>query len=178
MGEGSERRIINAVAPIRICDLGGWTDTWFAERGAVMNFGVYPYAEVQIYVSERQGDGRGRISIHVENFGERYTLEQGAIEYDRHPLIEAAIDIMELPEHLSFDINLYSEAPAGCSTGTSASVTGSRRRSWACNAAFRTSSPRPTVAAASSRCFTIRTRPYLSCTCRTPCGGNSRSVCC
>ncbi|HEO70559.1 MAG TPA: GHMP kinase [Candidatus Hydrogenedentes bacterium] len=123
MGEGSERRIINAVAPIRICDLGGWTDTWFAERGAVMNFGVYPYAEVQIYVSERQGDGRGRISIHVENFGERYTLEQGAIEYDRHPLIEAAIDIMELPEHLSFDINLYSEAPAGCSTGTSASVT-------------------------------------------------------
>ena len=30
-------RIINAVAPIRICDNGGWTDTWFAGRGKVFN---------------------------------------------------------------------------------------------------------------------------------------------
>ena len=34
------RRVINAMAPIRICDLGGWTDTWFAETGAVFNIGV------------------------------------------------------------------------------------------------------------------------------------------
>ena len=26
-------QIINSVAPIRVCDNGGWTDTWFAERG-------------------------------------------------------------------------------------------------------------------------------------------------
>lgn len=127
MGQGvretmEQRRIINAVAPIRICDLGGWTDTWFAERGAVLNFGVYPYAEVQIYVSENAGAGKGRITIHAENFGERYNIEPGLEQYDRHPLLEAAIDIMELPEHLSFEVNLYSQAPAGCSTGTSASV--------------------------------------------------------
>jgi len=24
-------RIINSTAPIRVCDNGGWTDTWFAE---------------------------------------------------------------------------------------------------------------------------------------------------
>ena len=43
-------RIINSVAPIRICDNGGWTDTWFAEHGKIFNIGVYPYAEVQIEV--------------------------------------------------------------------------------------------------------------------------------
>ncbi len=121
------RRVINAVAPIRICDLGGWTDTWFAEEGAVLNFGVYPYAEVQIYVSEQpqcDAGGCGRITIHAENFGDRYQIDPlPAIEYDRHPLLEASIDIMELPPNLSFEINLYSSVPAGCSTGTSAAVT-------------------------------------------------------
>jgi len=42
--------IINSVAPIRICDNGGWTDTWFAGHGQIFNIGVYPYAEVQIAV--------------------------------------------------------------------------------------------------------------------------------
>ncbi|MFO7976893.1 MAG: GHMP kinase [Candidatus Hydrogenedentota bacterium] len=116
------RRVINAMAPIRICDLGGWTDTWFAETGAVFNIGVYPYAEVQIYVREMQSDAP-RIVIHAENYDERYAVDPQNIEYDRHPLLEASIDIMELPENLSFEINLYSRAPGGCSTGTSAAIT-------------------------------------------------------
>ncbi|MBI4557033.1 MAG: GHMP kinase [Candidatus Hydrogenedentes bacterium] len=111
------------MAPIRVCDLGGWTDTWFADTGAVLNIGVYPYAEVQIYVSESQPDAAPRITIEAENYGDRYFIEPGKIEYDRHPLLEASIDIMQLPKTLSFRINLYCAAPAGCSTGTSAAVT-------------------------------------------------------
>lgn len=118
----TRRRVINAMAPIRICDLGGWTDTWFAETGAVLNIGVYPYAEVQIYVKETESDAP-RIVIHAENYDERYAIDPRNIEYERHPLLEASIDIMELPEHLSFEINLYSRAPGGCSTGTSAAIT-------------------------------------------------------
>jgi len=34
------QRIINCVAPIRICDNGGWTDTWFAKTGKIFNIGV------------------------------------------------------------------------------------------------------------------------------------------
>jgi len=117
-----KRRIINAVAPIRICDLGGWTDTWFAETGCVLNIGVYPYAEVQIYVSETEKGKEGSIVINAENFNERYAIQPPAGTYDRHPLLEASIDIMELPRSLSFEVNLYSSAPAGCSTGTSAAV--------------------------------------------------------
>ncbi|HNT87004.1 MAG TPA: GHMP kinase, partial [Candidatus Hydrogenedentes bacterium] len=120
--EDGQTRIINAMAPIRICDLGGWTDTWFAGTGAVFNIGVYPYAEVQIYARETPPGQDREIAIHAENFGDRYVLDPGPIEYDRHPLLEACIDIMEIPENLSFEINLYSSAPAGCSTGTSAAV--------------------------------------------------------
>ena len=65
-------RVINATAPIRICDLGGWTDTWFAEHGLVFNIGVYPYAEVQIRVSHGRSEAGGRITINAENFGDRY----------------------------------------------------------------------------------------------------------
>ena len=122
IGKTSKSRIINAVAPIRICDLGGWTDTWFAETGSVCNIGVYPYAEVQVYAHPSPSKGRPRIVINAENFGDRYAIDPDNIVYDRHPLLEASIDILNL-RGLSFEVNLFSQAPAGCSTGTSAAIT-------------------------------------------------------
>jgi D-glycero-alpha-D-manno-heptose-7-phosphate kinase len=116
-------RIINSIAPIRICDLGGWTDTWFAEYGYVLNIGVYPYAEVQMKVFQRKRMDRHRVIIDAENFGERYEIDADHLVYDRHPLLEAAIDLVGVPKDLYFDVNLYSEAPSGASTGTSAAIT-------------------------------------------------------
>jgi len=115
-----QRRIINAMAPIRVCDLGGWTDTWFADAGAVCNIAVYPFAEVQVYAFPGRTEVR-QITINAENYGERYTLHPDPGVYDKHPLLEASIDILELPD-LRLDIDLYSAAPAGCSTGTSAAI--------------------------------------------------------
>jgi len=118
--------IINSAAPIRICDNGGWTDTWFAEHGKIFNIGVYPYAEVQIavYDADKVND---RIVINAENYGERYVvdpeLHSSEHGWNRHPLLEAAIEYMRIPEHLAFEITIYSEAPAGASTGTSSAVT-------------------------------------------------------
>jgi D-glycero-alpha-D-manno-heptose-7-phosphate kinase len=43
--------------------------------------------------------------------------------WDKHPLLEAAVETMRLPRDLAFEINIYSDAPAGASTGTSAAVT-------------------------------------------------------
>lgn len=114
-------KTINSVAPIRVCDNGGWTDTWFAGTGRVFNIGVYPYAEVQIDVCPWDG-GDERIVIHAENFGERYAIRPEKGGWDRHPLLEAAIERMQVPEKLSFVITIYSEAPVGGSTGTSAAV--------------------------------------------------------
>jgi D-glycero-alpha-D-manno-heptose-7-phosphate kinase len=115
-------RIINSVAPIRICDNGGWTDTWFAGHGKIFNIGVYPYAEVQVEVFP-PGDKEERIVINAENFGERYAMHPETPGWDRHPLIEAAIRRMGIPDDFRFEVTIFSEAPGGASTGTSAAVT-------------------------------------------------------
>jgi len=116
-------RIINSVAPIRICDNGGWTDTWFAGHGKIFNIGVYPYVEVQIEVHPRQTQ-EDRVILHAENFGDRYAVfpKSERHEWIHHPLLEAAIDCMDVPADLAVQISIFSEAPAGCSTGTSAAV--------------------------------------------------------
>jgi len=114
-------RVINSVAPIRICDNGGWTDTWFAGYGEIFNIAVYPYAEVQIAVSE-QAAASPRITINAENYGHRYTIDKPHGVYDKNPLLEAAIEFMHIPEHCHLDVTIFSEAPVGCSTGTSAAV--------------------------------------------------------
>lgn len=113
--------IVNAVAPIRVCDIGGWTDTWFSGSGAIFNIAVYPYAEVQVHCSPEL-DSSDRVGLTVENFGDTYLVDRSTSDYCKHPLLEAAIDLMSLPEDLSVRINIYSDAPPGASTGTSAAV--------------------------------------------------------
>lgn len=117
-----ETTIINAVAPIRICDNGGWTDTWFAGHGKIFNIGVYPYAEVQIAVRAEAANAQPRLVINAENYGERYLVNPEK-RWDRHPLLEAAIEYMRIPPGLSLELTIFSEAPSGASTGTSAAVT-------------------------------------------------------
>lgn len=119
---GCPLRIINASAPIRICDIGGWTDTWFAERGAVLNIGVYPFVHAQMFVYDRSSREE-RIVVFAENYGERFAVdsERPAPE-SKHALLEAAFSIMDVPEDTAIEVHLHSEAPAGASTGTSAAV--------------------------------------------------------
>ncbi len=119
--EHSPQRIIHSVAPIRICDNGGWTDTWFAEYGTIFNIGVCPCAEVEIQIFEI-GDVDDRIVIHAENYGERFAVAPVGGDWTHHPLLEAAVEYMEVPDD-AFELTIYCDAPAGCSTGTSAAVT-------------------------------------------------------
>ena len=114
-------RIVNSAAPIRVCDNGGWTDTWFARYGKVFSIAVYPYAEVQMRVYAHHGE-RARITINAENYGQRYTIAEPQGVYDKHQLLEAAIDYMQVPADVAIEVSIHSEAPAGCSTGTSAAV--------------------------------------------------------
>lgn len=115
------QRIVNGVAPIRICDNGGWTDTWFAKHGKIFNMAVSPYVEVQIEAYGRH-TRPDRVTIYAENYGERYTMHYGEPGWDRHPLIEATIERVGVPQDLAIEVSLYSQAPSGASTGTSAAV--------------------------------------------------------
>ena len=113
-------RVVNSVAPIRVCDNGGWTDTWFARQGSIFNIGVYPYAEVQVQVFE---DGPPGIVLHAENYAARYAVTPPPSPWGPHPLLEAAIAYMKVPGQLRLELTIHSEAPTGMGTGTSAAVT-------------------------------------------------------
>lgn len=113
--------IVKCTAPIRICDLGGWTDTWFAESGKVLNIAVFPSVEVSVRVRER-GAGESTFRIYAENYGDVYDLDAGSAAWSKHPLIEAACRSFSFDESIHLDVAINSEAPAGASTGTSAAV--------------------------------------------------------
>ena len=85
-------KIINSVAPIRICDNGGWTDTWFAGHGSIFNIGVYPYTEVQIKVFSRN-DLRDAIVVNAENYGDRFIVQKGNRDWSHHPLLKLLLNI-------------------------------------------------------------------------------------
>ena len=82
------QRIINCVAPIRICDNGGWTDTWFAKSGKIFNIGVYPYVEVQVEVFRNDAPAQ-QIVVFAENYGQRFAVSGAQSAWDQHPLLFA-----------------------------------------------------------------------------------------
>jgi hypothetical protein len=81
-------RIINSSAPTRICDNGGWTDTWFAQYGTVFNIVVSPVVEVQLRIFSEHGSS-SPITINAQNYNQRYSIAQPNGTYGKHPLIEA-----------------------------------------------------------------------------------------
>lgn len=120
-------RLIHSHAPIRICDNGGWTDTWFAGHGAVCNIAVSPGASVQIAATPR-APGAPHVTLHVINYDQRIHYEPAAwgsrAPFDHpHPLLAAALAEIVPPDDLALDIEIASPIPAGASTGTSAAVT-------------------------------------------------------
>ena len=64
-----------------------------------------------------------RVMIHADNYGESWEAAYPSESYGKHPLLEATVGYMGLPDDVSAEISIFSEAPGGCSTGTSAAVT-------------------------------------------------------
>ncbi|MHA1985685.1 MAG: GHMP family kinase ATP-binding protein [Promethearchaeota archaeon] len=104
-------------APVRICDIGGWTDTWYCPNGAVFNICVDLYSYVRIVPSITKS-----ITIVAENLNlqtEINNLEK--IEYDGNlDLLKSAVKRLGIRKGAK--IFVRSEAPPGSGTGTSASV--------------------------------------------------------
>ena len=94
-------RIINSVAPIRVADNGGWTDTWFAKTGKIFNIGVYPYVEVQVEVFKNDAPNQ-QIVVFAENYGQRFAVTDAQSGWDQHPLLQAAIARMKVPSNVGF----------------------------------------------------------------------------
>ena len=114
-------RIITATAPIRICDIGGWTDTWVARRGLVLNIAVTPLVVVRIEVFPREAR-ESRVVINAENYQLRYSPALEGSAWGPHPLLEAALRTMRPPDSADVEVTIRSDAPPGASTGSSAAV--------------------------------------------------------
>jgi len=104
-------------APTRICDIGGWTDTWFYPKGAVFSFCVDLYSYVKLVENSTK-----TIKIFADNLKQSAEiLNLKKIEYNGVlDLLKAAIKRMNIENGL--DIFVKADAPPGCGTGTSASV--------------------------------------------------------
>ncbi len=111
-----------ALAPIRICDLGGWSDTWFAKRGCVLNVAVKPYAQCILEVT-LVPEAEERFFISVDDYGDRYKVDPQNVVFGKHPLLDACVKSLDIPRGLDIEVSLHSSVPGGSSTGTSAAVT-------------------------------------------------------
>ncbi len=114
--------MIHARAPLRVNDIGGWTDTWFAREGWVLNMAVVPPVEVQIKVFENKEKRKKRVLLHTENYGESFWVNPDRPASFPHPFLQHIVARLAPPEHLKLEVNLFSPVPAGISTGTSAAV--------------------------------------------------------
>ena len=104
-------------APVRICDIGGWTDTWFYQKGTVFNMCVDLYSYILLNENSSQ-----EIRIFSDNLGIQTTIPDfNSIEYDgKLDLIKAGIKALEIRKGLT--IHIKTEAPPGSGVGTSASL--------------------------------------------------------
>ncbi len=115
------RVTLYARAPVRVCDCGGWTDTWFAGHGRIFNIAVTPGVDVQLRTRLRAA-GEAQVHVFAANYDQHFAVQAG---WPTQPLIEAAITRM-LPGQRAdevIELDIHSEVPAGAGTGTSASLT-------------------------------------------------------
>jgi D-glycero-alpha-D-manno-heptose-7-phosphate kinase len=117
--------IVRSRAPVRICDIGGWTDTRFAERGAVLNLAVslFGHCLVEDRAAEGNGNGEDRAAVlRALDLGVDVSIEDVAkIEYDGAlDLLKAAVKRLGMSG--GFRASVWSDAPPGSGVGSSAAV--------------------------------------------------------
>ncbi len=112
---------MHATAPVRVCDIGGWTDTWFARHGHVFSIAVQPGVAVRAAAYPR-ATRPDAVVVNAVDYGERLVVGAGCRVPPRHRLLAAVIDEATLPDDLGVELSVASGVPPGCATGTSAAV--------------------------------------------------------
>ena len=106
---------LTVVVPVRVCDVGGWTDTWFAERGRVCSLAVGPGISVQASTVA----GSGRVTIDLADYDVVFPVGSGPSE---HRLPSEAVHEAEPTGPYDVHLRVLSSVPPASSVGTSAAV--------------------------------------------------------
>lgn len=104
---------VTVAVPVRACDVGGWTDTWFAAAGRVCSLALEPGVVVRAEVT-----GAG-IHFDLPDAGEHFPAGEAP---DRHRLLVEAVAEAAPPPDLGVRLTISAAVPPGTSLGTSASV--------------------------------------------------------
>lgn len=120
-----------ATAPVRVADVGGWTDTWFGSPGRVCHLAVGPGVVVDATLVDG-ADGDLPVRLVAPTLSEDYRTGPdpergwGRPAPGRQPLLEHAIasvlESVELGDGCSIELTITSAVPAGASLGTSGAV--------------------------------------------------------
>lgn len=103
-----------AHAPVRIADLGGWSDTWFSKTGVVSNVAVSPGVSVTV----RRNASVGPNDIEIRSMGSERVERRGDPGSWADPLLASLF--VDSPGGIS--VSISSDVPPGSGLGTSASV--------------------------------------------------------
>ncbi|MGD8537499.1 MAG: GHMP kinase [Candidatus Aminicenantes bacterium] len=115
-------RVIHATAPLRINDIGGWTDTWFSGEGKVLNLAISPPVQIKIKVYPNKKGKNKRVLVRALNYGDSFWMDPEKPDYTIHSYLQAAINSLQIPKRYELDICVSAQFPAASSVGTSASV--------------------------------------------------------
>jgi D-glycero-alpha-D-manno-heptose-7-phosphate kinase len=117
-----------ARAPVRFCDLGGWTDTRIVPKGAVLNVAARLYTYVTLTVKE----GHSVITLESLDTDERVSFQDiRRVEYDGVlDLLKAAVAGSGIETHQSgvysirreVTVQVRSDAPPASGLGSSAAL--------------------------------------------------------
>lgn len=121
---------VTATAPVRVADVGGWTDTWFGGPGQVCHVAVGPGVTVQARWSE---DPRSApVLLVAPDLPATLRIAPDPVRGwsapvgDGHPLLEHAVASvlagLSTPPPHGMVVEIRSAVPPGASLGTSASV--------------------------------------------------------
>ncbi|WP_146132880.1 hypothetical protein [Knoellia remsis] len=122
---------VRATAPVRVADVGGWTDTWFGGPGRVCHLAVGPGVEVRARRTNRTG-GAPSVVLESTALDPPVTVTQTADgrwaggSSVRHLMLEEAVcEVLEgvpADEVGRVEVVIGSQVPPGASLGTSAAV--------------------------------------------------------
>jgi len=124
---------VSVVAPVRVLDIGGWTDTWFAQHGQVLCLSVLSrdanngkdseYHGIVAEATVKLTSGPGVFSLHAPDVGKELECFNGNGDWDKTDLIEATLSNTRQLSGVDVEIIVRSPVvPKGSSVGSSATV--------------------------------------------------------